>query len=296
LSTRTLTTKHPTLPCEFPSLRRPGATYAFDITRPASDGLARWLASRLRLQPLAVALAVGAAAFVSITVCFLIIGAAVTHTFETGALAPADDRAVTELAHMRSETGTKLSVVGSGLAETIPVIIAIVVGCTGLFVARRRWMALLIGIAFALEPSIYATVTYLVPRRRPPVTWLEPDLPPDASFPSGHVAAAMVLYGSAVLIAATIVRRRRVVIAGGIVGVMAVIAVAFSRVYRGEHHPTDVLAGALMGLACLVAAVFAVRSGVARSQIRHPEAAAVSQRGNSPGSARSSRCASGLPT
>jgi undecaprenyl-diphosphatase len=145
------------------------------------------------------------------------------------------------------------------------VVVAIVVGCIGLLVVRRPWMALLIGIGFALEPSIYATVTYLVPRRRPPVVLLEPDLPPNASFPSGHVAAAVVLYGTAFLVAASMTRRRRVRLACAGVAVIAVVAVGVSRVYRGEHHPTDVVAGALLGVMCLLVAVLAVRTGVARA-------------------------------
>jgi membrane-associated phospholipid phosphatase len=35
------------------------------------------------------------------------------------------------------------------------------------------------------------------------------------------------------------------------------ILVAVSRLYRGMHHPTDVVFGALNGLACLAVAVYA---------------------------------------
>ncbi len=217
-------------------------------------------------------MALGAAGFVAITISFLLVATLVTRTLETGWPARIDDRVVVEVADARTPTATELSVVASGLAETIPVIAAITVLCAALLAARRPFMALLIGIGFALEPSIYAVVTYLVPRRRPPVAWLEPDLPPDASFPSGHVAAAVVLYGAVALIAASLVRRRSLANAIVILAGTAVVAVAGSRIYRGEHHPTDVLGGATMGFACLATAVLAVRTGVARRQIRHVDA------------------------
>ena len=71
------------------------------------------------------------------------------------------------------------------------------------------------------------------------------------SFPSGHAAYSMMLYG---LLAAYVAHRVdrwqwrlvSVLICGGIV-----VLVSFSRLYLGAHYLTDVLAGVFEGLACL---------------------------------------------
>jgi Na+/glutamate symporter len=41
------------------------------------------------------------------------------------------------------------------------------------------------------------------------------------------------------------------------------IAVALSRLYRGMHHPTDVIASAIGAAGCLTFALLATRTGVA---------------------------------
>lgn len=107
---------------------------------------------------------------------------------------------------------------------------------------------------------MFLSVTFAVGRPRPDVARLNAT-PSPSSFPSGHTAAAMVLFVS---IAIIIMCRTHSPFARGLGVVLAAIvatAVGFSRVYRGLHHPTDVFAGALFGLACVLVAGLAVRAG-----------------------------------
>jgi undecaprenyl-diphosphatase len=76
------------------------------------------------------------------------------------------------------------------------------------------------------------------------------------------------LYGGLALIISHRLRSR---VAGFFLWTFAVLlatAIGFARIYRGMHHPSDVIAGALMGLAALGVAVVAVRIGQAAAERR----------------------------
>ena len=82
------------------------------------------------------------------------------------------------------------------------------------------------------------TIAAIVKRPRPDVPNLDSNLPTSA-FPSGHMAATTCLYAG---IAILVIGRAR----GWwrylslIPAVAMPVMVAWSRMYRGEHHPTDI--------------------------------------------------------
>ena len=80
-----------------------------------------------------------------------------------------------------------------------------------------------------------------------------------ASYPSGHTLQGFALWGLLVLwwtrSSGSVVEK--VVAWSCYVALMLAIGVA--RVVTGAHHPTDILGGAVLGLACLGVAAFAER-------------------------------------
>jgi membrane-associated phospholipid phosphatase len=81
------------------------------------------------------------------------------------------------------------------LSETITVTVLAVLTVAITAVVWRRWREpMLVAVAVAGEVAIFLATTLLVDRRRPPVSHLD-QAPPTSSFPSGHTAAAICLYG-----------------------------------------------------------------------------------------------------
>ena len=163
------------------------------------------------------------------------------------------------LADRRTPSRTDLSYVGS-LVGDVPVIPALVAltGIVSLIVRRARIGVFLI-TAIVIELTLYRLGALVGPRERPDVPRLDDHLPPDESFPSGHVAAATVTYMGLAMIISSWARRRWVSVVVWTVAVLAVLVVALSRMYRGMHHPIDALGGLLLGLGCLAVALVAIR-------------------------------------
>lgn len=135
--------------------------------------------------------------------------------------------------------------------------------------AWRRWREpMLVAVAVAGEVGIFLAVTLLVDRERPPVGHLD-EAPPTSSFPSGHTAAAIALYGAIAVLAS---ERARSALVKGLFLTLAVVipvVVASSRMYRGMHYPSDVLGGVLLGTVWLLAVVRGIRLGVLHRTLRH---------------------------
>jgi membrane-associated phospholipid phosphatase len=157
--------------------------------------------------------------------------------------------------------------VASHLAETLTITVLAVLTVAVSALVWRRWREpMLVAVAVAGEVSIFLVVTLLVDRPRPPVTHLDA-APPTSSFPSGHTAAAIAMYGALAVLAS---ERARSALIKGFFVVLAVavpVGVALARVYRGMHFPSDVLGGMLLGTAWLAVAVRGVRLGVLHWQL-----------------------------
>src|SRR5436190_8641957 len=196
-------------------------------------------------------------AYVGLTALFVGLGKLLTGPLN-GAVQPTDDSVAQWFADHRTSALNPLSTVGSGLAETVTKIVATAFVMLALLSVWRRWLEpLLLATSLILEASVFITVTLLVRRDRPDVPALEHS-PVSSSFPSGHVAAAVV-YGAGVVIVFWHTRARwaRLLSVLALVGV--VVAVALARMYRGMHFLTDVSAGVLLGIASLAISVAILR-------------------------------------
>lgn len=75
------------------------------------------------------------------------------------------------------------------------------------------------------------------------------------SFPSGHSATAMTLYGLLGYWWARQIRRTRPRIWAGVATIVLILLVGFSRIYLGVHYLSDVLGGYLLGICWLIIGV-----------------------------------------
>ena len=109
------------------------------------------------------------------------------------------------------------------------------------------------------ETAIFTATTLFIDRPRPSVPHLDA-APPTSSFPSGHTAAAVCFYGSIAAIVLWHSRHRWIKVAAVVICAAVPVLIAGSRVFRGMHYPTDVLAGALLGAIWLTVVIYYVRS------------------------------------
>jgi undecaprenyl-diphosphatase len=133
---------------------------------------------------------------------------------------------------------------------------------------QRRLLAFVatggLGLA-ALGPVTKA----IVDRARPVVESPVVETPSNASFPSGHSMAAVVVWGVLLLVALPSVRRRaRPWVIAAVVAVA--VAVGFTRLAVGVHFVSDVLAGWALGAGWLAVTAAAFRAWQ-HARGRHPD-------------------------
>jgi undecaprenyl-diphosphatase len=170
-----------------------------------------------------------------------------------------DESLIRFFSHHRSSGLTDASLVGSIMAGGV--VLPIIAGAAALVaLLGKHWrLAGFLLFALAVESGSYRATTLLVHRHRPEVHRLE-NLPVDASYPSGHTAAAIAVYCGIALLLTSKIASRGARVAVWVVAALIPVFVAFSRMYRGMHHPLDVAGGVLIGIAALSALVLVTRA------------------------------------
>jgi membrane-associated phospholipid phosphatase len=184
---------------------------------------------------------------IAIAAGMVLLGLLVTHVLAQSWVGSADLSADRDLAAHRTGALVTATAVFTRLAST-PVVIALTgLAAVAFRLAYHRWReAAFVVCAVAGETLIFLLTTLLVHRDRPPVTHLDA-APPTSDFPSGHTAASVCLWGA--VAAVILLRHRRPLLRAAVVAVAVLmpLLVGTSRIYRGMHFPTDVLAGLLLG-------------------------------------------------
>jgi undecaprenyl-diphosphatase len=158
----------------------------------------------------------------------------------------------------RTAGWTHWSLIFSTLGATQAILIAGLATCIVFLAVTRHWRPVIfVATVMFGELGAFLAAAAVVRRPRPSVTQLDQHLPTSA-FPSGHEAATCCLY---VAIAILVIGHAR----GWwrwlflIPAIAMPVLVALSRMYRGEHHPTDILASILFSGLWLTATVLLIK-------------------------------------
>ena len=146
----------------------------------------------------------------------------------------------------------EVSVMGSA-AVSVPLILAAL-----LLFRRKLWRPTVLLLATAGGAGLLDQILkHLFIRARP-----EPFFGITAShlssFPSGHALLASYLYAALASTIAARVSARWLRAAVWCAAILLIAAIGFSRVYLGEHYPTDVLAGYAAGCTWFLAVSWAL--------------------------------------
>jgi undecaprenyl-diphosphatase len=234
----------------------PGHADVFvDGAGPVSRSLEPRFVSMPAPLPLLTIVVVGYIGMVAVLVG---VGELIVHLGMLAAVRDWDDSLTRWMADRRTGVLDGVTAQLTRAADTMGVVLIALVVEIVLLVQRRWWALLIAPIALGLELSTFLSVNAVVGRPRPDVPRLGSE-PSTSSFPSGHTAATFVIWGTIALLFCAPSSYRWVRTTAYTIVVVFAVAVGTGRVYRGMHHPTDVMVGAMMGFAALSITVIAVR-------------------------------------
>jgi len=178
-----------------------------------------------------------------------------------------EDAVSTALAAGRTDLWNAITMVWSRIGNT-EIIIGVCIIMVALVWWRTRewWYAVVPALAISAQASVFVAATMITGRDRPEVEQLDP-APPTSSYPSGHMGAATALYLTFALMAQRIEQTwlRRLVTA---LCVIVPLLVGYARLYRGMHHLSDIVIGAVNGVICMLLAWNYLRRKTSGAEVR----------------------------
>jgi undecaprenyl-diphosphatase len=176
-------------------------------------------------------------------ICLVLFGLLSYFAHQSGSL-PGDSAIFNWLGGIESPFFDSLMRAITALGNALPSVITVAVVVAVLLLVRRWLEAFFI----ALLPSLAALFTWAikvaVDRPRPGAELIDNG---GLSYPSGHVSHIVVFLGFLCYLMPGLVKKRAVVTALQVIMVILIMLMMTSRIYLGEHWPSDVLAGLMLG-------------------------------------------------
>lgn len=155
------------------------------------------------------------------------------------------DRPVQEWVEgLRTDDGTSVVRAVSQLGGTTVVVVGSALVIIPVY-RRCHSLGVVLLVAVASRPLLEWTLKTLVDRPRPDLERLVAGTGP--SFPTGHVMAAVALWGLVPPLVALITHRRVLWWASVVLSGLVVLGVAISRTYLGVHWLSDIVGALLLG-------------------------------------------------
>ncbi|WBB93296.1 phosphatase PAP2 family protein [Verrucosispora sp. WMMC514] len=174
-----------------------------------------------------------------------VVGYLLTNHTEGTWLGRFDDGVVRWLQTLRTPTLDDVSRVWSTAGDTPAILAVSLVFCSIASAVWRQWRPVVfVVLTMVGQLTLFLCTAASVQRDRPPVPQLDSPMS-TSSFPSGHIAATMCIWVAiAVLVMDRLSGRWRWFAVA--LAVVMPAGVALSRMYRGMHHPTDLLGAAIL--------------------------------------------------
>lgn len=126
-----------------------------------------------------------------------------------------------------------------------------------LFLLRKKLAALFIILISILDTGLFFGIANLVNRPRPSPDLIKVDFPIKVGgFPSGHVLLYTLIFGFLIYLTVINVKNSVLKFVMIIVFSCLIILIGVARIYSGQHWPSDIFAGYLLGSIGLAVSVF----------------------------------------